>query len=121
MHRLRYTSHDSKSKGVYKKMKSDALKTLALRAKNRLLNKGLRDTYSNANIKVINNKDNEFVEKVKTVLDKEDAMTNPLKYLMDEQRMMRMDPRARERYLLETIEKYQEAKRELERNNQMFV
>lgn len=102
-------------------MKSDALKTLALRAKNRLLNKGLRDTYSNANIKVINNKDSEFVEKVKTVLDKEDAMTNPLKYLMDEQRMMRMDSRARERYLLETIERYQQAKREIERNNNICV
>ena len=100
-------------------MKSDALKSLALRAKNRLLNKGLRDTYSNANIKVIDNRDDEFVSKVKDVLDKEDAMTNPLKYLMDEHRMMRMDPKARERYLLETIERYQEAKRELARQNKI--
>ena len=99
-------------------MKNDALKTLALRAKNRLLNKGLRDTYSNANIKVISTKDSEFVDKVKDVLDKEDAMTNPLKYLMDEQRMMKMDPRARERYLLETIERYQSAKREIQRQSQ---
>ena len=102
-------------------MKNDALKTLALRAKNRLLNKGLRDTYSNANIRVISNNDNEFVDKVKTVLDKEDAMTNPLKYLMDEQRLLKLDPKARERYLLETIEKYQQAKRELERQNRLCI
>ena len=100
-------------------MKSDALKSLALRAKNRLLNKGLRDTYSNANIKVINNRDNEFIDKVKTVLDKEEAITNPLKYLMDENRMMRMDPKSRERYLLETIEKYQEAKRQISQQQQI--
>lgn len=98
-------------------MKNDALKTLALRAKNRLLHKGLRESYANAKIKVVENKDAEFNNRVKTVLDKEDAMTNPLKYLMDEQRLMKMDPRARERYLLNMIEKYQEAKRELYRQN----
>ena len=98
-------------------MKSDALKALALRAKNRLLNKGLRDTYSNANIKVVSSRDEDFIEKVRGVLDREDAMTNPLKYLMDENRLLRLDPKARERYLLETIEKYQNAKREIERQN----
>lgn len=98
-------------------MKSDALKALALRAKNRLLNKGLRDTYSNANFKVINKRDNDFVEKVKDVMEKEDAVTNPLKYLMDEKRLMNLDPRARERYLLETIEKYQAARKEIEQES----
>ncbi|MBO5022258.1 MAG: hypothetical protein J6C53_02130 [Clostridia bacterium] len=102
-------------------MKSDALKTLALRAKNRLLNKGLRDTYSNANIKIINNKDEEFVDKVRQVLDKEDAMTNPLKYLMDESRLLKLDPMARERYLLETIERYQSAKRAIEKEKQISL
>ena len=100
-------------------MKNDALKTLAMRAKNRLLNKGLRDTYSNANIKVIPNKDCEFIDKVKDVLDKKDSVTNPLKYLMDEHKMMKMDPRSRERYLLQTIERYQAAKRELEQQKQI--
>ena len=98
-------------------MKNDVLKNLALRAKNRLLNKGLRETYSNANIKVIPNKDSEFIEKVKDVLKREDGITNPLKYLMDEQRLLKMDPRARERYLLETIEKYQIAKREVSKES----
>ena len=100
-------------------MKSDMLKSLALRAKNRLLNKGLRDTYSNANIKVIDKRDDEFVNRVKEVLDKEDALTNPLKYLMDEQRLMRLDPKARERYLLETIERYQNARKQIEQQNQI--
>ena len=98
-------------------MKNDALKTLALRAKNRLLHKGLREHYSNAKIKVVENRDMEFTTRVRDVLDKEDAMTNPLKYLMDEQRLMKMDSRARERYLLDMIDKYQEVKRELSRQN----
>lgn len=98
-------------------MKNDALKNLALRAKNRLLHKGLRDTYSNANIKVISNRDQDFVDKVKDVLKKEDSLTNPIKYLMDEQRLIKMDPRARERYLLETIEKYQSAKKLIEQES----
>ena len=98
-------------------MKNAALKNLALRAKNRLLNKGLRDTYSNANIKIINDKDSAFVEKVRDVLYNESMVTNPIKYLMDEQRLMKLDPKGRERYLLETIEKYQSAKREIEKES----
>ena len=113
-----YTIHVLKKENI---MKSDALKSLALRAKNRLLNKGLRDTYSNANIKIINNKDEEFVDKVRQVLDKEDAMTNPLKYLMDESRLLKLDPMARERYLLETIERYQNAKRAIEKEKQISI
>ena len=34
-------------------MKNDMLKTLAMRAKNRMINKNLRNTYSNADIKII--------------------------------------------------------------------
>jgi len=98
-------------------MKSDALKALALRAKNRLLSKGLRDSYSQANIKVINQRDEMFIEKVKNVLHNEDTITNPMKFLMDENKLMKLDPMARERYLLETIEKYQAAKREIEIEN----
>lgn len=101
-------------------MKNDMLKMLANRAKNRLLNKGLRDTYSNAQIKIINERDIEFENKVKEVLDRDETMYNPLKYLMDEKRLLKLDPSQRERYLLETIEKYQSAKRELERQKQEF-
>lgn len=42
---------------------------------------------------------------------------NPLKRLMDENKLMNLDARGKERYLLETIEKYQEARRMLEKEN----
>ena len=96
-------------------MRSDMLKALAMKAKNRMINKNLRNTYSNIDVKIINNNDEEFYEKVKEIMDEEDYVCNPLKRLMDDGKMMRMDPRGRERYLLETIEKYQEARRRIER------
>ena len=96
-------------------MRSDMLKALAMKAKNRMINKNLRNTYSNIDVKIINNNDEEFYNKVKEIMDEEDYVWNPLKRLMDDDKMMRMDPRGRERYLLETIEKYQEARRRIER------
>ena len=96
-------------------MKPDALKNLAMRAKNRLLNRNLRDSYSNANIKIIDTKDDEFYSKVKTVVDSEETICNPLKYLMDDERMLKLDSNGRERYLLQTIEKYRQVRAQIER------
>ena len=62
-----------------------------------------------------------LIDELIDVLDKEDAMTNPIKYLMDEHKLLKLDPKARERYLLETIEKYQQAKREIEKQNRLCV
>lgn len=98
-------------------MKSDILKSLALRAKNRLLNKGLRDSYSNANIKIIDNNDEEFFAKAKAVIEDESKAYNPLKYLMDDNILLKLDDRGREKYLFETIEKYRKVREQLDRQN----
>lgn len=100
-------------------MKSDALKNLAMRAKNRLLNKNLRNTYSNAEIKIINNDDEEFYSKVKEVISKEETVCNPMKYLMDDSKLLSLDAAGRERYLLQTIQKYKQARNQIERENRI--
>ena len=87
-------------------MKRDIIKMLAAKAKNRLMNKNLRKTYNNANIKVITDNDEDFYNKVKDMLNEEEFVENPLKRLMDDNKLMKMTPQQRERYLLETIEKY---------------
>lgn len=94
-------------------MKHDILKTLAMRAKNRLINKNLRNTYSNVDIKIISDNDEAFYKKVKEIVNEEEFVYNPLKRLMDNDKMMSMSPQERERYLLSTIEKYQAARRRI--------
>lgn len=94
-------------------MKKDILKSLAMRAKNRMINKGLRDSYSN-NIKIIENDDKQFYDKVKEMMATDSDICNPLKRLMDENKLMHLDARGKERYLLETIEKYHKARKVIE-------
>ena len=91
-------------------MKNDLLKTLAMKAKNRMINKNLRNGYSLSSVKIINNNDEEFYKKVKEIMTEDSDTYNPLKRLMDENKLMNLDVRSREKYLLETIEKYQRAK-----------
>lgn len=100
-------------------MKSDALRNLAIRAKNRLLNKNLRNSYSTAEIKIINREDNDFYNRVKELTHQNETISNPLKYLMDNEKLLSLDPNARERYLFQTIEKYREAKLRIERENKI--
>ena len=100
-------------------MKSDALKNLALRAKNRLLNKNLRNSYSTAEIKIIDRYDNEFYNKVKEITSQCEPVSNPLKHLMDDSLLLSLDSKERERYLFQTIEKYKEAKLRLERESKI--
>lgn len=100
-------------------MKSDVLKNLALRAKNRLLNKNLRNTYSNADIKIIDKNDEDFYQRVKAVLSDDNKSTNPMKHLMDDSKLLSLDANGRERYLLETIGKYREARLKLERESKI--
>ena len=94
-------------------MKNDILKNLAMKAKNRLINKNLRNTYSNIDIKIINENDEAFYKKVKEIVNEKEFVYNPIKRLMDENKMMNMTPNERERYLLQTIEKYQDARRKI--------
>ena len=97
-------------------MKSNMLKVLAMRAKNRMINKG-NESYFDSRVKVISNDDSEFVEKVRKILENEKCSQNPLKILMDEKRVNKLDEQAKERYLLETMEKYLKAKNQIETEN----
>lgn len=101
-------------------MKNDLLKTLAMKAKNRMINKNLRNSYVNSSVKIIDNYDKNFYEKVKEILVNNEDIFNPLKRLMDEDKLMNLDPRGRERYLLETIEKYQQARRMIQNEKNLI-
>ena len=98
-------------------MKNDLLKALALKAKNRMINKNLRNTYCGVDVKIINKNDENFYNKVKEIMNEDTYVCNPLKRLMDDNKLLKLDARGKERYLLETIEKYQEARRRIEREN----
>ena len=74
------------------------------------MNKSLRDTYSNASIKIINNNDDKFYNKVKEMLSEDKNITNPIKRLMDESKLIKMNSLQREKYLFETIVKYNSAR-----------
>ena len=93
-------------------MGNNMLKVLAMRAKNRLVNKG--NSYYDARIKVISNDDTDFVEKVRRLLEEEEACRNPLKILMDEKKVSKMDECGKERYLLQNMDKYLRVKEQLE-------
>ena len=101
-------------------MKNDLLKTLAMKAKNRMINKNLRNGYSLSSVKIITETDNIFYDKVKEIMNKDQDTYNPLKRLMDENKLMNLDVRSREKYLLETIEKYQRAKEILEKQGNLI-
>ncbi len=94
-------------------MKDNMLKILAMRAKNRLMNR----EDAGKRIKIINNDDSEFVNKVRTLLAKEEINRAPMKSLMDEKQLLGLGEQAKERYLLETMEKYLKAKALIESEN----
>ena len=89
------------------KSNNNMLKVLAMRAKNRMIN---RNGMSDARIKIINNDDGEFVEKVRDILSSQDNITNPIGQLMEEKVLFKLDEKGKEKYLLETVEKFLRAK-----------
>lgn len=95
-------------------MVNQKLKTLALRAKNRLLNRGIDSPIFDKRIKIIDNDDSAFVEKVRELLNKDADIINPLKLLMDEKIIATLDENGKERYLLQTMDKYLKAKKQIE-------
>lgn len=99
-------------------MKSDLLKALALKAKNRLINRNNR-SYNNetTKIKIISADDKDFEQKVRSLLQNEEFNLSPMKFLMDENKLMKLDSIGRERYLFETIDKFNKVKNQIEKNN----
>ena len=94
-------------------MKSDLLKSLAMKAKNRMIHNsslgkacGYGDEPVDCKIRIIDDADNEFIEKVRFLVNGSENVGNPIKLLMSEEKLISMDARGKEKYLLETIEKY---------------
>ncbi len=74
----------------------DKLKSLASKAKSRLLSRGLMETYSNAR------KSNQYEGSFKNTLTTEEKKC----LYLDNDKMMKMSSYERERYLLDSIRKY---------------
>ena len=77
---------------------SYALKIMANKAKNRLLNKDLRNVYSNANIL-----NNHSIKSNVNLTETNATNVDPKKYMLDVDKMIKMDADAREKYLLQNI------------------
>lgn len=95
--------------------KTEALKIIARKAKNRLA--GKETNAVNTKIKIISNEDIEFKSKVEFLLSQEDVVTNPVHYLIDDKILKNMDDASKERYLLNTLDKYNALRHELENLN----
>lgn len=103
---------------------NEVLKNLALKAKNRMIHKNGASDFEGSeglNIKIIAGEDQQFLEKVRSLIDSSEDIINPLKMLMDEDIMLTMDARGRERYLLETIEKYHKALKHIEKERSSII
>lgn len=92
-------------------MYSDVLKNFAQKAKRRLVGK---EKVASAKIKVISNEDEDFKSKVEFLLSQEGVVTNPVHYLIDDKIMKNMHEQERERYLLNTLDKYMALKKQFE-------
>ncbi len=91
---------------------NDILKNFALRAKNKLLGKDTKNSI-NVKVKTISFKDDAFKEKVEYLMDRENEIFNPMHFLMDDKLLKTLDSEQKERYLLETIDKYLRFKNEI--------
>ena len=95
-------------------MKNQVLKKLAMNARNRLINRNAdgghlkqkqNAVYSpNVRFRIISNEDSDFLARANS-LSQED-MYNPLKKLIDAALFDKLDAKGKERYLLDTIDKY---------------
>lgn len=92
-------------------MYNDVLKNFAQRAKRRLVGK---EKTINAKIKVISNEDIDFKNKVEFLLSQEEVVTNPVHYLIDDKILKNMQDNEKERYLLNTLDKYMTLKKRIE-------
>lgn len=98
-------------------MKRDnILKKLALKAKNKLIS---NNPSSIIEYKFSQSDDAEFTEKVRQLINTEGTV-NPIGQLMEEKVLFRLDERGKEKYLLETVDRYLKALKIIENENLMF-
>lgn len=92
-------------------MKNDVLKIIAQKAKRRLIGK---EAVTNAKIKVISNEDEDFKSKVEFLLSQESVVSNPVHFLIDDKILNNMAENQREKYLLDTLDKYNTLRNKLD-------
>ena len=105
-------------------MKSDLLKALALKAKNRMIHRntigkayGYDDALPTCEVKLIDERDDDFYENVQRLLSSDEGVRNLIKRLMNEEKFKALDGRGQEKYLLDTIEKYLKYRKKIEEEN----
>ena len=100
-------------------MRNKTLKNLAANAKNRLIQKAgvVVSPVSSTNItyKLMLSEDDAFFEKVKSLLEANSI--SPMKDLMEKRKYDSLDELGKQKYLLDTIEKFQQTKSQIEREN----
>lgn len=100
-------------------MRNRTLKNLAVSAKNRLIQKSgavvSPTKRENVTFKILTNNDDVFFDKVKEVLEKNSI--SPIKELMDKKKYDGLDFFGQQKYLLDTIEKFNEIKSKIESEN----
>lgn len=94
-------------------MKNDVLKVIAQKAKRRLVGK---EQSVNAKIRVISNEDEDFKSKVEFLLSQDAVVSNPVHYLIDDKILNNMGEAQKERYLLDTLDKYTSLKSKIDNN-----
>ena len=85
--------------------KESVLKKLARKAKNRFLSGGQSPV---CEYKIVASHDEEFVDKVRQLVRME-TKTNPIAELMEESVLKRLSESGREKYLLDTVDRYLKA------------
>ena len=100
-------------------MRNRTLKNLAVFAKNRLIQKSgtvlSPASADNVTFKLILSEDADFFEKVKTILERNSI--SPIRELMDKGKYDSLDEFGKQKYLLDTIEKFREMKSKIETEN----
>ncbi len=92
-------------------MRNEMLRNFAQRAKRRLVGK---EVLPSMKIKVISNEDEDFKSRVEDLLSREEVVSNPMHYLIDDKIFAKMNESQRERYLLSTLDKYTRFRQQLE-------
>lgn len=92
-------------------MRNDMLRNFAQRAKRRLVGK---ENVPTMKIKVISNDDEEFRNKVEDLLSRDEVVSNPMHYLIDDKIFSNMNEIERERYLLSTLDKFSRFREQIE-------
>ncbi len=105
-------------------MRNQNLRKLAMNAKNRLIKKdqivgkNSRNVFnSNFKFKIISNEDASFIEKAKSIIDKD--ISNPIKQLIDNSYFEKLDPCEKQKHLFDIIDKYSKFRKDYEKQKEI--